>query len=1392
MPNWVKIFQMIRRFIILFFLLSTALMALDPAKEITQYNIKIRNMESGLPGNSVFAITQTRDGYLWLGTQDGLVCFDGVDFELYDRIRVPQLRDDEIRALYEDREGNLWIGTSSGGLISFKSGEFILYPAAKHKSLTRISSIDEDRWGNLWIGSFSRGLTRLRNGAFTTYTTKDGLPDNEVNAIVKDRKGDLRVVTKTGIVKIVEPAGFRLCAVPGALPRNMTTCHYKVETEDLWIGTGNEYLFCLNNGKMTHFGDNTGIPHRIISCLFEDRLGNLWMGTDGGGLTRMNNGVISTLPAGEFPDCGFVYSIYEDREGSLWVGTLDGGLLQIRDTKFTTYSGGEGMTHDYINCVHESRGGDLYIGTNGGLNRLSRGRLTTLLTTGTGLLHDTVLSLFEDPGDNLWVGTVNGLHRFKDGRLSVFTRKHGLSDDAIICLSGDSRGNTWIGTETGLSRFNPRSGAFTLFTKKQGLTNDSVKFIFEDSRGTLLVGAAAGLFCFNDGKFAPYIPMAGFGNVHFKCVYEDKDRTLWFGSESGLIRLQGGKTTRFGKQDGLIENRVYSLLEDGSGYLWLAGRKGISRISKKELADFATGLIDTIHPGSYNEKDGMKSRWCTNAGCRTRDGRFCFPTAVGVAVIHPEGIKKNETAPPVIIKKFIVDGEPRSGLTAAGGIIKLAPGKKRFEIYYTGLSFINSQDMRFKIRLDGYDGDWVDMGTQRSTTYTRLLPGEYTFHAMACNHDGVWSEKSASFSFQLLPHFYQTPWFYIPVVLFGLLAIFFFYRFRVRQLRARGKELGALVELRTQDLKERNLELEQAGQNIQHSKELIEAKNRQLEEQSDKLMEMDRVKSRFFANISHEFRTPLTLIMGPVEQMLSGSSDETQKKQLNLVLRNSQRLLGLINQLLELSKFESGRVKLHAARRNVIPLLRGFVANFEPLAERAELDLAFHAEEEDVPLYIDAEKLEDIITNLLINAVKFTPAGGKITVAARRIDEDDEHQPPGLVEISVCDTGPGIPREQLAHIFDRFYQAKGVYEHREKGSGLGLALVKEWVQLHHGKIDVFSREGDGAEFRITLPSGDAHLEPGEIVDAGTPARPPAGAPSKPAISDSNRYSRFDTPEEGYTLLHACGAPGRRRQEEDTEALTTEKEIILVVEDSADVRDYIRGSLEPLYRVVEAADGREGLRKAQEIIPDLIISDILMPGIDGYELCKTLKTDIKTSHVPIILLTARAAEESVVRGLETGADDYITKPFSTKILTARIKNLINLRRQMQLNINREMAPQPAALPVSTIDREFMKELKVVINKNLPDPEFNVEQLAKELYLDRSTIYRKALALTGETPTDFIRSCRLQRGAELLKNNFGTVLEVALEVGFSSANYFSKCFKKKFHQLPSECQAAHTER
>ncbi|MCP5101805.1 MAG: response regulator, partial [bacterium] len=516
--------------------------------------------------------------------------------------------------------------------------------------------------------------------------------------------------------------------------------------------------------------------------------------------------------------------------------------------------------------------------------------------------------------------------------------------------------------------------------------------------------------------------------------------------------------------------------------------------------------------------------------------------------------------------------------------------------------------------------------------------------------------------------------------------------------------------------------------------------------------------------------------MASIDQMLADCRDQHQQARLCMMVRNSRQLLVHINQLLDLARFDSGKMKLQAACYDIVLFVKGALAQFREMALQKKLDLEFHAEQEEIFLYFDAPKMEDVMYNLLINAVKFTPSGRKITVSIA-IEQREQganpgkgDSPRGIVNISVQDTGSGIPKQQLEHIFDRFFQAKDSMN-EYKGTGIGLALVKENLALHRGKIDVHSQEEKGTVFIVRLPMGHEHLKPNEITSA---------APGPFTFQKGKGVEAFPMVTESETAGDAEAEAAIIKD------LEREKPVILVVEDNADVREYICGPLKADYTMIEAGDGEEGIRKANNFIPDLIISDIMMPGIDGKELCRVLKKEKITSHIPIILLTARASEDSIRQGLEIGADDYVTKPFSTKILMTRIKNLIQLRCRLQQRIREQVLLRPAEIPVSSIDREFIEELRDTIENNLSESDFNVESLSKKLYMNRNSLYRKIKALTGETPTQFIRSYRLKRAAQLLKDNFGNVSQVCLEVGFSNFAYFSKCFKEQFHILPSDYQ------
>ncbi len=577
--------------------------------------------------------------------------------------------------------------------------------------------------------------------------------------------------------------------------------------------------------------------------------------------------------------------------------------------------------------------------------------------------------------------------------------------------------------------------------------------------------------------------------------------------------------------------------------------------------------------------------------------------------------------------------------------------------------------------------------------------------------------------------------------------------------------------------------------------------------QAEKLQEIDRMKSRFFANISHEFRTPLTLILGPLEKMLSENFHEPVKRQFRVMLRNGRRLLRLINQLLDLAKLEAGSMSLKARPENIVQLLKGIVLSFSSLAERKQIALKFHAPEESIIAYVDRDKLEKIVSNLLSNAFKFTPEGGSVAVAVGRgqsaegIEQRAEggglratglernvNDPrpfafsPQQLELSVRDTGIGIPPDKLEKIFDRFYQADDSYTREQEGSGIGLALTKELVELHHGEIQVTSELGKGSTFFVCLPLGKEHLKPEEIVeDVVIEQLPVISGPTSVNLQVTSEQDT-DSPSIQQSIDPSIQA----------QATSGQQPIILVVEDNADVRAYIRDYLEKDYQIIEAVDGEAGFEESASAIPDLIISDVMMPKMDGYELCRKLKTDERTSHIPVILLTARAGGESKVEGLETGADDYIIKPFDARELQVRVKNLIEQRRKLRERFRQEITLQPKEIAITSMDEQFLQKAMAAVEKNLPDPEFSTDDFARQVAMSRMQLHRKLRALTDQSTHEFIRTYRLQRAAQLLQNHAGTVSEICYDVGFNSLSHFAKAFREQFGQSPSEYAERFVER
>ncbi len=750
---------------------------------------------------------------------------------------------------------------------------------------------------------------------------------------------------------------------------------------------------------------------------------------------------------------------------------------------------------------------------------------------------------------------------------------------------------------------------------------------------------------------------------------------------------------------------------------------------------------------------------------KNKKGEMFFGGDNGFNSFYPDSIKNNNRIPPVVITDFrLFNRSVPVGLDTITNRIILSKSiteTNEIELTYkdyiisfefAALDFHTPDKNKYAYIMEGFDKGWTYTdANRRFATYTNLDPGEYTFKVKGSNNDGIWNEAGTSIKLIITPPWWATWWAYgFYLIVFGS-VLYGIRKYEINRL------------------------------NWKNQFKLDEVK---LEERA----EIDLMKSRFFANISHEFRTPLTLILSPTENVLSKSVDDETQKQLSIVKRSANRLLGLINQLLDLSKLEAGKLELRTSKSNIVPFIKGITMSFESIAERIDITLKVKAEKDEIELYFDKEKMTKILTNLLSNAFKFTPEGGEITVSIAKCHSElvsessamnflknqmlNQVQHDNSVEIKVRDTGIGIPADEIPKLFDRFYQVDSSQTREYEGTGIGLALTKELVELHQGTISAASKFGAWTEFTVTLPVGRKHLKDDEIVEEDVILKN-LNEPVMDGSYKTDSPSHFDPAIAGQVKLSV------------TDNTSEDKNIVLVVEDNADVREFIKDSLGNEFQIEEAANGEQGVRKAEQIIPDLIISDVMMPKMDGNELTRILKNDEKTSHIPIILLTAKAEQESRLEGLETGADDYLTKPFDTNELKVRIKNLLNIRKKLQEKYGKEIQVQKSdRKKLSSLDEHFMNNVLEVINKHLSEEEFSIEEFDKELVMGRVQIFRKLKALTGKSPSRYIRSIRLARAKKMIEEKKANISEIAYSVGFGSPAYFSKCFREEFGFPPSD--------
>lgn len=1278
------------------------------------------SVDQGIPTTAT-CILQDRTGFLWFGTNSGLHKYDGYGFVSYkhDVDDSSSMVDNNVFALCEDKAGVLWVGTLLG-LEKFdrRVNTFMHYSpnasATGNSSTNHVLAICEDKYGMLWVGT-ADGLFRFdrATGTFafvrSDSTDPGSISHHSVHAICEDKRGALWFATGGGLDKFDFETGKFV--------------HY-------WNDPGNRYKPWSNSSE--HW----------IQSMCEDDAGILWLGTNGG-LVEFNpkKGTFSQYRFDPKKPQNRINSICQHApSGSLWMATWYELLSFDIDSKTFTHYAYEG------NAVYSERSGTLWVGTIKDIKKLNRTKQPFQKYPS----KHTVCAVFNGTEGILWLFTYSGFLKFDIRKEQFVPYSFGRGNEPIYvypdgdviirtekggCYRQDSRGNIhpflndslkefvrslswgwkthqgyWQGTHQGGFYFHdPQTYRVT---KIRDLKQD-VNYIYEDSFGLLWISTSMGkVFCYDPAKdtwidlVSGPENLSGISGTVITQIYEDKKGRLWFATNNGLNRLERSTNSfiHFTERNGLPSNNIRGILEDDHDFLWLNTSKGISKFD-----------AESNHCKSYDVSYGLElpADVYYGFGCKSRNGEMYFGGANGFTRFHPDSIKDNPFIPPIAVTSFKKFDKP----FPFSSEVRLLHDENFLSFEFAALSYISPERNQYAYRLEGLDKDWVNSGTRRYASYPGLEPGEYEFRVKGSNNDGVWNEAGTSISIIIAPPWWKSTWAYVVYSIMLLAMAYLTWKMQAKRIR------------------------------IAHEYEMSRF-------EAAKLHEVDEMKSRFFANISHEFRTPLTLILGPVKQMIDASEDERAGHELRVVHKNASRLLDLVNQLLDLSKFESGHMKLRAVPRNIVPLVKGLSQSFCSYAERKRITLNVTSTREEVVVYIDRDKIEKILTNVLSNAFKFTPAGGLIEVS---VTEDKEY-----VNVSISDTGIGIPARKIPRIFDRFYQVDGSHTREQEGTGIGLSLTQELVELHKGKIEVESEEGRGTTITIRIPLGKDHLKLEEICGPGEEEEKSSYLPE---VMNRNEETEARKP-------HAYAAAGLG------------KRVLLIVEDNADVREYISRNLSETYRILEATDGEDGWNTSIEQMPDIIVSDVMMPKMDGFELCHRLKTDERTSHIPVILLTAKASSQDKIEGFETGADDYIMKPFEPAELEARLRNLVDQRERLHEHFRKHGLVEIEQEKITPLDQRFLRKFFAIITEHMSDASFGVEILANLMAVSRSSLLKKVEALIGEPPNAVIKRTRLNKAAELIKGGFGNISEVALEVGFNNPSYFTESFRKQFGVNPSE--------
>ncbi len=1358
------------KFLLLWLLFPLQIIAQD-------IRFKHLNDNNGLSQNLVLSIVQDQEGFMWFGTKDGLNKYDGYQFKVYQNEpnNPNSISSNYITELFMDRNGKLLVGTENGILNIYNAAsqtfQRISLPISqsKNKNSEVINTIAQDKTGDIWLGTFGNGLYRIpflneqhelakikqyRNDS----SAKQQLCSNIIKKIFIDDRGIIWIGTEKGLNRM-DPKTASISSFyfdvkhPDALGSDTDFSISAIDKADnfhLWLGTRSGLVkFNTVNNSFKVF------PHHLnifrygwgeINDIVQDRQGELWLATPGE-LMRFNTKTLKYSSVKNDPlipesiSFNGISSLFFDRTNILWIGTSGMGI-DYYDPKANRFGflkrkimSGSRVAGFSIRSVLEESERYVWISAEV-LYRWDRktGELKSFETSSKNLNafgNTNVWSMIKSTDGKLWFGSTEGLFVYNPKTETSKQLKYdpnnpdGIPMRIIISIFEDKNGIIWVATKNYLSKMTDREkGIFKHYKLHNNPIYNGTKrcVIYEDNKNQLWLGAKNGLLVFDKNKEIfygyqnnPEIPNSLSNNL-VNDIFPDPVKPegfLWIGTSGGLNLFDINKQSfmHFTQKEGLPNNVIYGILSDSRDNLWLSTNKGISKYNLK-----------TKKFRNYDVEDGLQSNeFNTGAAFMGSKGELFFGGINGLNYFFPDQINDNPFQPLMGITglKVYSQNKKKNEIAEIKEIpfnpnenIIFEPRDEIIIFEFAALDFSSSEKNKYAYKLENFNENWIYIDNSRTATFTHLPSGNYTLKVKGSNNDGLWNEEGISIPFKVLPHWSATWWAVASYILLFLLLFYVIRKYEMKRIKLKNE-----------------FESEQKEYNT--------------------LKVLDQLKSRFFTNISHEFRTPLTLIRGYTENLTEILPSNNIKKQVLGIDQNAKKLLKLINELLDISKLENGKMSLMLSQQNIVLYLKNLFFSVESFAEKRNISLNFVSDETDIQVVFDDEKMEKIIMNIVSNALKFIPEYGEISLTIQRKNIE-------FLSICICDNGNGIEKEAIPNIFDRFYQVDNSDTRLFEGTGIGLALVKELVELHHGTVMAFRNEEltgqKGTTFSIELPVGD--------------------------ICEKSKENAIQTERQTLNVLNI-----NRKNLADIPEINFNKKIIVLVEDNIAIRTFIKNLLQPTYIIVEASNGEEGLEQAKKTIPDVIITDVMMPKLNGISMVQALRNDEKTSHIPIIMLSGKATLEDKLIGLETGIEAYLTKPFSVKELKIIINNLIQQREQLRKKYQNKFVVSSEEIPLASVDQQFLEKAIQHIKDNLQNTDFGVEQLADKMCLSPSQLHRKLQALIDQAPGQLIRNIRLQQAAELIKKNTGSLADICFQTGFSDQPYFSRAFKNQFGCSPS---------